>query len=150
MVINLLSFIESGRVEKGFLQGLMYMFDCLVSLAERERERINPKEKKRGEVEAMMKKKSDVMMMKKKSDVTNDKECGGSCSSRKRKKMIDENVNQLHNKKRKLKIKTLSPRPAYEEGDVLDLCDLLFTKDRDFLVTYKDRDRPVQAKHLEA
>lgn len=34
------------------------------------------------------------------------------------------------------------------EGDTVDISELLFTQDRDFLITYNDRDRPVQAQHL--
>ncbi|KAK1404730.1 hypothetical protein POM88_004335 [Heracleum sosnowskyi] len=36
-----------------------------------------------------------------------------------------------------------------EKGSTLNIYDLLFTKDRDFLVTYNDRGPPVQAKDLE-
>ncbi|KAK1388426.1 hypothetical protein POM88_016604 [Heracleum sosnowskyi] len=33
-------------------------------------------------------------------------------------------------------------------GDRVNLSQILFTKHRDFLITYKDRDRPVRAEHL--
>ncbi|KAK1405528.1 hypothetical protein POM88_005133 [Heracleum sosnowskyi] len=36
-----------------------------------------------------------------------------------------------------------------KKGDIVNLSQLLFTKDRDFLITYNDRDRPVRAEHLE-
>ncbi|KAK1358363.1 hypothetical protein POM88_051619 [Heracleum sosnowskyi] len=41
-----------------------------------------------------------------------------------------------------------SDESTVKKGDVLDLSQLLFTQDRDFLITYNDRTRPVQAKHL--
>lgn len=34
-------------------------------------------------------------------------------------------------------------------GDRVSVSQILFNKHRDFLITYKDRNRPVQAKHLE-
>ncbi|KAK1405471.1 hypothetical protein POM88_005076 [Heracleum sosnowskyi] len=38
---------------------------------------------------------------------------------------------------------------AVNKGDIINLSELLFTKGRDFLITYNDRNHPVQAKHLE-
>ncbi|KAK1405470.1 hypothetical protein POM88_005075 [Heracleum sosnowskyi] len=38
---------------------------------------------------------------------------------------------------------------AVNKGDIINLSELLFTKGRDFLITYNDRNHPVQARHLE-
>lgn len=81
----------------------------------------------------------------------------------KRKTIINHKISQLYyniinNNKRKLNNKKIKnkgsfplqnntqspiPIPIYNRGDVVNLSDLLFSPDRDFLITYKDRNRPV-------
>ncbi|KAL8110213.1 putative nucleoredoxin 1 [Apium graveolens] len=40
-------------------------------------------------------------------------------------------------------------RRRLRKGDIVNLSQILFTETRDFLITYKDRARPVQAKHMQ-
>ncbi|KAK1405465.1 hypothetical protein POM88_005070 [Heracleum sosnowskyi] len=43
----------------------------------------------------------------------------------------------------------LKQKSKFKKGDMVDIKELLFSQDRDFLITYNDRKCPVQAKHLE-
>ncbi|XP_074362254.1 putative nucleoredoxin 1 [Apium graveolens] len=43
----------------------------------------------------------------------------------------------------------LNQKCKFKKGDRVNLTELLFSKDREFRITYIDHNRPVQAKHLE-
>ncbi|KAL8103443.1 putative nucleoredoxin 1-1 [Apium graveolens] len=56
------------------------------------------------------------------------------CSTAKKNVVVESSIKENHELK---------------NGDIVNLSELLFTKDRDFLITYNDRNRPVQPNHLE-
>lgn len=72
---------------------------------------------------------------------------GSRVGKRKRDRNYDRDWEQQLDTK-KGKIKNKSKLPTLKIGDTVNLSKILFTKHRDFLITYHDRNRPVQAEHL--